>query len=942
MKKLLALAIVLLAPATRGQAAPPRAGGISAAMFRHHFIAQDYPGGSAGGSGYCTGGLADFNHDGKLEFAFGHVSGQYYWVDSQGPDTWTPHPLGPASGTLGGNTADIDRDGWPDIVSGRYWYRNNHDGSFTRYEYDPLSTEVHDVGLADFNGDGILDVAVCSEAMGIFWYEVPANPLQNVAWVRHLITDDALTSKERIHGCFFPRGLGDLNKDGRVDVVGARYWYENLGGGLTWARHDLPFCRTKGPYGWSTRSWIVDMDHDGNMDIVMTDSDQANSRCAILFSDGANPPNFTVLELPKTAPGVRGSFHSLAVADFDRDGDLDIFTVEQDDPGLAPQGAMPRWYIWENLDGSGRSWAERVIYDGSLGGHDAFIGDVDGDGDIDIVAKVWAPNPNNAVGGHFHADYLENLSISSGPPPQPPAAPDSLVATSAGPSQISLVWADRSNDEIGFVIERASAAGGPWTPVTTVGVNVTTYVNSGLAASTSYWYRIRATNSAGVSAPSNTATATTAAPPAGGGLPTSGLAFWVRADAGVALNGSSVSQWSDQSGNNRNAVQGTASSQPAFIANAVNGKPALQFDGVDDFLQFPLAINGWTGMTIVLVSSALADSTGGANGGNNAAIFWDETTSWGWTFLSPFPSAVKLRFGTTQAGNLPSWTRPASAGATWSTTISTHDGTTDALYVQGTQVWSGGGKLAPIAGASGTPWIGRGAGGTYFSGRISEILVYDHAVSDSERQAIDQILSAKYLGAAPPAPGNGTGLRGEYYAAIDLTGPALVRTDPAVDFDWGTGSPDPTIGADGFSVRWTGQILPRYSESTTFTTVSDDGVRLWVNGTLLVDNWSNHPASQDSGTIDLQAGVSCDLRMEYYEGTGTAVARLLWSSPSQAQEVIPASQMIPASGGAGMSGAALSEASGSSGGNCGLTGFESVLLMIVAGSLRLAARLPIS
>jgi hypothetical protein len=119
-----------------------------------------------------------------------------------------------------------------------------------------------------------------------------------------------------------------------------------------------------------------------------------------------------VLELPKTAPGTRGSFHSLAVADFDGDGDLDIFTVEQDDPGLAPKGAMPRWYIWENLDGRGHEWAERVIYDGSLGGHDAFVGDVDGDGDIDIVAKVWAPNPHNAVGGHFHADFMENLSHS--------------------------------------------------------------------------------------------------------------------------------------------------------------------------------------------------------------------------------------------------------------------------------------------------------------------------------------------------------------------------------------------------------------------------------------------------------------------------------------------------------------------------------------------------
>lgn len=734
-----------------------RAGGISAAMFRHHFIAQDFPGGSKGSSGYGTGGLADFNHDGKLGFAFCHTADQYYWCDSTDPDTWNAHPAAPASGTLGGNTFDVDKDGWPDIVSGRYWYRNEHNGSFTRYEYDSSSTDVHDVAFADMNGDGNPDLVICSEAMGIYWYNIPANPAQNVAWEKHLITDDALSSKERIHGGFFPRGLGDLNKDGRVDVVAARYWYENKDNGTTFVRHDLPFSRTKGPYGWSSRAWIVDMDHDGNMDIVMTDSDQANSRCAILFSNGANPPTFTVLELPTTAPGVRGSFHSLAVADFDGDGDLDIFTVEQDDPGLAPQGAMPRWYIWENLDGSGKNWAERVIYDGKLGGHDAFVGDVDGDGDIDIVAKVWAPNPGNAVGGRFHADYMENLLNSSGPPPAPPSAPSGLNATAISSSQVRLTWTDNSNNETGFVVERATASGGPWTPLPALPSNTTTFIDGGLAASTPYWYRLKANGSAGSSGYSNTANATTPANTGGSTIPTSGLAFWVKADAGVSLNGSAVTQWSDQSGNGRHATQSTTSSQPILVANGLGGKPALQFDGVDDFLQFGLPINGWTGMTIVMVSSSTGDPSGGANGGENAPLFWDETASWGWTFLSPFQTSVKLRFGTTQTGNLSAYSRPAAIGSSMTTTISKHDGATDTLYVNGSQVWSAGGKTASIAGAVGTPWIGRGAGSTFFSGRIAEILVYNRAITDDERQTIETALADKYTASAPPPGGSPSG-----------------------------------------------------------------------------------------------------------------------------------------------------------------------------------------
>jgi hypothetical protein len=88
-------------------------------------------------------------------------------------------------------------------------------------------------------------------------------------------------------------------------------------------------------------------------------------------------------------------------------------------------------------------------------------------------------------------------------------------------------------------------------------------------------------------------------------------------------------------------------------------------------------------------------------------------------------------------------------------------------------------------------------------------------------------------------------------------------------------------------VRWTGQVEPLYSETYTFYTVSDDGVRLWVDGQLLVDNWNNHSAHEDNGTIDLAAGQQYDLRMEYYENGGDAVARLLWSSPTQAKEVIP-------------------------------------------------------
>jgi cell division septation protein DedD len=149
----------------------------------------------------------------------------------------------------------------------------------------------------------------------------------------------------------------------------------------------------------------------------------------------------------------------------------------------------------------------------------------------------------------------------------------------------------------------------------------------------------------------------------------------------------------------------------------------------------------------------------------------------------------------------------------------------------------------------------------------------------------------------PPPCGTGVsnGLSGAYYNNSDLTSLVLSRVDSTVNFDWGTGSPDPGIGADTFSVRWTGQVIPLYSQTYTFYTQSDDGVRLWVNGTQLVNNWTNHGSTEDSGTIALTAGVKYAVVMEYYENTGSAVAKLSWSSASQAKQIIPTSQLCASS-----------------------------------------------
>jgi hypothetical protein len=115
---------------------------------------------------------------------------------------------------------------------------------------------------------------------------------------------------------------------------------------------------------------------------------------------------------------------------------------------------------------------------------------------------------------------------------------------------------------------------------------------------------------------------------------------------------------------------------------------------------------------------------------------------------------------------------------------------------------------------------------------------------------------------------------GEYWTNPRLEGsPAVVRDDASVDFDWGTGSPAAGLPGDGFSARWTRTV--RFDAGTyRFTAGADDGVRLWVNQHLLIDQWRDQAFKPYSGTIFVSGDVP--IRIEYYENGGVAAARLTW------------------------------------------------------------------
>jgi fibronectin type 3 domain-containing protein len=153
----------------------------------------------------------------------------------------------------------------------------------------------------------------------------------------------------------------------------------------------------------------------------------------------------------------------------------------------------------------------------------------------------------------------------------------------------------------------------------------------------------------------------------------------------------------------------------------------------------------------------------------------------------------------------------------------------------------------------------------------------------------------------PPPLGTGDGASATYFNDTNgnhLVSPAaLTRVDPQIKTDWGNGSPGTGIGVDNFSARWTGRIQAQFSETYTFYTNSDDGVRFYIKPvasgtyTTLINDFTDHGPTEDSGTITLSAGQYYDFKMEYYEAGGGAVAQLSWSSTSTPKAFVPQSQL---------------------------------------------------
>jgi autotransporter-associated beta strand protein len=141
----------------------------------------------------------------------------------------------------------------------------------------------------------------------------------------------------------------------------------------------------------------------------------------------------------------------------------------------------------------------------------------------------------------------------------------------------------------------------------------------------------------------------------------------------------------------------------------------------------------------------------------------------------------------------------------------------------------------------------------------------------------------------------GTGLTGRYHDTSTFTTPLTTRTDATVNFNWGTSIPAGTAltAPTTYSIIWSGQIEPAFSELYTFTVTADDGVRLWVDDQMIVGRSFYVAPGELRGQIRLKAGHRVNLRLEFIQGGGSAAVKLEWASASQARQVVPTNRLYP-------------------------------------------------
>ena len=294
-------------------------------------------------------------------------------------------------------------------------------------------------------------------------------------------------------------------------------------------------------------------------------------------------------------------------------------------------------------------------------------------------------------------------------------------------------------------------------------------------------------------------------------------------------------------------------------------------------------------------------SGGGSGGSGLIGEYWngmfgsyvttrtDATVNFTWGYGSPGGNVGADNFSVRWTGEL---TAPVSGVYQFST-----------LSDDGVRLWVGDQLMidnwtdhGPMTDMSWAVWLNEGQRYAikleYYEGGQWSTIQLQWAYPGRSTHVIPQTMFSSGSGGGSGGSGGGSGLRGNYYSGLYAT--FVGARFEAVDFDWGFGAPASDVPADNFSVEWNGQIVAPVTGIYFFSTLSDDGVRLMVGNQLLIDNWTDHGPTTDTGyAVWLEGGKSYPIRVNYYERGGGALIQLQWSYPGQSTQVVPQSALTP-------------------------------------------------